>query len=439
MDELPTLVIRGLCDYCDSHKQKKWQGYAALTAAAYAKLLLSIVPVYPTAFGLANGPKARHWMVPLARNPKFVGRQDEITELEKLLAMQDGPRRVAITGLGGVGKTQVALELAYRIRDKDQECSVYWLPCTSHAMVEQSFLKMAQIVGLIDGRPAEIKEQIKLYFSLERSGKWLLIFDNADDAEMWLQPNNTRPALEDFLPQSENGRILYTTRNRELAVELTFSNIISIPDEDRQTAWSILESLLLQKHLLEDHGTTAALLEKLAYLPLAIAQAAAYINKKCISLSIYFTLLQKEEQTAVELLSENFRDLGRYKGIENPVITTWLVSLRQIQQQNALAADYLSFMACLNPRNIPQSLLPSQASEKQRFDALGLLNAYCFTNSQDTGINMHRLVHIATRNWLRKNGLFIYWTQKVADQLMKVFQIVIIQIEDFSESTYLTL
>ncbi|KAL3432952.1 hypothetical protein BDV09DRAFT_187087 [Aspergillus tetrazonus] len=348
MDELPTLVIRGICDYCDSHEQKQWQGYAALTAAAYAKLLLSIVPVYPAAFGLAKGPKVRHWMVPLARNPKFVGRQDEITELERLLAMQDGPRRVAITGLGGGGKTQVALELAYRVRDKDQECSVYWLPCTSHAMVEQSFLKMAQIVGLSDGRPAEIKEQIKLYFSLERSGKWLLIFDNADDAEMWLRPNTTCPALEDFLPQSKNGRILFTTRNRELA-------------------------------------------EKLAYLPLAIAQAAAYINKKRINLSIYFTLLQKEEQTAVELLSESFRDPGRYKDIENPVITTWL------------------------------SLLPSQASEKQLFDALGLLNAYCFTNSQDTGINMHSLVHIATRNWLRKNGLFIHWTQRVADQLMKVF------------------
>ncbi|KAL4758905.1 uncharacterized protein BDW70DRAFT_169814 [Aspergillus foveolatus] len=384
MDELPTLVIRGLCDNCDSHKQEQWRGYAALTAAPYAKLLLSIVPVYPTAFGLAKGPKARHWMVPLARNAKFVGRQDEITELKKLLAMQDGPRRVAITGLGGVGKTQVALELAYRKRDKDQDCSVYWLQCTSHAM----------IVGLSDERPEEIREQIKLYFSMERSGKWLLIFDNADDAEMWLQPNNTRPALEDSLPQSESGRILFTTRNRELAVDLTFSNIISIPDEDRQIAWSILENLLLQKHLLEDHGTIVALLDKLAYPPLAIAQAAAYINKKRISLSIYIALLQKEEQTAVELLSESFRDPGRYKGIENPVITT----------------DYLFFMACINPRNIPQSLLPSQASEKKRFDALGLLNAYCFTNSQDTRISTHRL-----------NGLFIHWTQRVADQLMKVF------------------
>jgi nucleoside phosphorylase len=51
MDELPTLVIRGICDYCDSHKQKQWQGYAALTAAAYTRLLLSTVPALPVVNG----------------------------------------------------------------------------------------------------------------------------------------------------------------------------------------------------------------------------------------------------------------------------------------------------------------------------------------------------------------------------------------------------
>lgn len=81
MDKLPTLMIQGICDYCDSHKQKQWQGYAALTAAAYAKLLLSVMPIYHTDSSL------RHWVVSLARNPKFVSRQDEITELEGLITM----------------------------------------------------------------------------------------------------------------------------------------------------------------------------------------------------------------------------------------------------------------------------------------------------------------------------------------------------------------
>jgi tetratricopeptide (TPR) repeat protein len=123
----------------------------------------------------------------------------------------------------------------------------------------------------------------------------------------------------------------------------------------------------------------------------------------------------------VELLSEDFKDEGRYEDLQNPVITTWLISFKQIQCQDQLAADFLSFIAYINPRNIPRSLLPMPASRKRGIDALGLLNAYAFINSQDTGINLHRLVHISMRNWLRQNALFSHWIQRAADQMRNVF------------------
>ncbi|KAL4774447.1 hypothetical protein BDW60DRAFT_214958 [Aspergillus nidulans var. acristatus] len=410
MNELPTVVIRGICDYCDSHKQKQWQGYAALTAAAYAKLLLLAMPVLRTISGSLRGNRGRHWVVPLPRNPKFVGRQDEIMKLEKLLTMQDGPGRIAITGLGGVGKTQIALEVAYRIRDRDHECTVLWVPCTSHALIEQMFLRFAEILGLHGVKPADVKEQIKAYLSSKHAGKWLLVFDNADDTEMWLAADDQAPALEDFLPQSEQGHILFTTRNRKLAMKLAPLSVIPIPDVDTETALQILQKALEHENLPEDDTTATALLQQLAFLPLAITQASAYIIENNISLSDYLALLQEQEEDAVELLSEDFRDPGRYKDIQNA-----------IQHQNQAAADYLSFMACINPRNIPWSLLPSQSTKKQTVDALGLLNAYSFTNSQDTNISMHQLVHIATRNWLKKNGLFRYWIQKVADRIQEAF------------------
>ncbi|KAL4732890.1 hypothetical protein BDV11DRAFT_210631 [Aspergillus similis] len=308
MNELPTL--------------KQWQGYAALTAAAYAKLLLLALP----------DNRERHWVVSLLRNPKFVGRQDEITKLEELLTMQDGPRRIAITGLGGVGKTQVALE----------DCTVLWM-----------FFRFAEVLGIHGVKPAD------------HAGKWLLVFDNADDTEMWLAANDTAPALEDFLPQSEQGHLA-----------------------PFKTASEILAKALEHESLPED-----------TFLPLAITQASAYIIENRISLSDYLALLQEQEEDAVELLSEDFRDPGRYIDIQNAV------------HQSKAAADYLSFMACINPRNIPRSLLPSQSTKKQTVDALGLLNAYSFTNSQDTDISMHRL----------KNKLFSHWILKVADQIQKVF------------------
>ncbi|EED24533.1 kinesin, putative [Talaromyces stipitatus ATCC 10500] len=382
---------------------KQWQGYAALTAAAYAKLLLLAIPISCPDVNLMKSKKVRHWVVPLARNPKFVGRQDEIMKLEGLIILQNGPRRITITGLGGVGKTQVALELAYRIRDRDQECSIFWIPCTSHAMIEQTFLHIAQKLGLHDVNPAEVKEQVKIYLNSERAGKWLLVFDNADDAEMWFTGSNAAPPLEDFLPESEQGRILFTTRNRKLAMKLAPFNRLAHEDLPR------------------DNTTTAALLERLVFLPLAIVQASAYMIQNGITLSTYLSLLQEQEQDAVDLLSEELRDPGRYNDIQNPVITTWLISFQQIQHQDPLAVDYLSFLACIDPRNVPQSLLPQPTSRKQKVDALGLLNAYSFTNGQERHIDMHRLVHIATRNWLRKNALFSHWIQRVAKHMQNLF------------------
>ncbi|KAL4768572.1 nucleoside phosphorylase domain-containing protein [Aspergillus nidulans var. acristatus] len=174
MNELPTLVIRGIYDYCDSRKQKQWQGYAALTAAAYRKLLLAVIPPCKLNSDLLESSKIRHCMVSLPRNPKFVGRDDEIKKLEELLSMQDGPRRIAFTGFAR-GEGRHALELVYRRRDQDSGCSIFWVPCTSHAMIEQSFLEIAQIPRLCGVKPAEIKEQIQAYLSSKNAGKWLLV------------------------------------------------------------------------------------------------------------------------------------------------------------------------------------------------------------------------------------------------------------------------
>ena len=70
-------------------------------------------------------------------------------------------------------------------------------------MIEATFLRIAVTVGISDIKPAEIKEQLKGYFSCQRAGRWLLIFDNADDTDMWLADSGADPALDGFLPQSE--------------------------------------------------------------------------------------------------------------------------------------------------------------------------------------------------------------------------------------------
>ncbi|KAL4860606.1 hypothetical protein BDV12DRAFT_204865 [Aspergillus spectabilis] len=149
--------------------------------------------------------------------------------------------------------------------------------------------------------------------------------------------------------------------------------------------------------------------------------SAAYINQTDISPTRYMSLLGEQESSMIELLDEEFADDGRYAGIQNTVATTWLVSFLQIQQVDQVASDYLSFMACINPQDIPESILPATTSAKRKVEALGLLKAYSFISAQvdDSIFSLHRLVHLATRNWLRKRESLKIWVEIAADQLDK--------------------
>ncbi|KAL6229422.1 hypothetical protein BDW75DRAFT_245754 [Aspergillus navahoensis] len=421
MDEIPALVIRGICDYCDSHKHKEWQAYAAFVAAAYTKKLLPQVPLHHQVAELKE--LRRHWVVPFRKNLGFVDREEEIAKLEELFGKVNGPSKIAICGLGGVGKTQIALELAYRVRERDSTCSVFWVPCTSSASVEQAYMGIAQALGIQEIKPADAKECVKTHLSQLTGRKWLLIFDNADDMSMWVGGSAGATEMANILPQSEEGHVLFTTRNRKLAVRLASPFVVDVSEPDVETSIKILEKALLRKNLLANINETIALLQQLAFLPLAISQAAAYINSNDIKLSDYTALLKDQESDVIELLSEDFGDDGRYQEIQNPVATTWLISFQQIQQMSPLAAEYLSFMACINPRDIPQSLLPEASSRKKKIDAIGVLKAFSFITEQvkDNALSLHRLVHRSTRNWLRRQQRFSLQIQKTADHLDQVF------------------
>ena len=190
-----------------------------------------------------------------------------------------------------------------------------------------------------------------------------------------------------------------------------------------KAAIALLQKCLASPNLVESSQNVTALLESLTYLPLATTQAAAYINENGITLSDYLLLLGEKEEETIDLLSEDFEDCGRYGDVKNPVATTWLISFEQIRRSDPLAAEYLSFIACVNPRDVPESLLPSGPSRKRELEAIGTLTAYSFISRRpvESSFDLHRLVHLATRNWLRKEELLSQWTQKTIIRLEEVF------------------
>jgi hypothetical protein len=116
----------------------------------------------------------------------------------------------------------------------------------------------------------------------------------------------------------------------------------------------------------------------------------------------YLSLPIDQEEAVIDL-SKEFEDDGRYDNIQNPIAIIWLISFKQIRHRNPLAADYLSFMAYIDPKDIPQSLLPVGTSQKKEIDIIGTLEVYSFIikRAADLALDLHRLVYLATRNWLQ--------------------------------------
>ncbi|KAF2190064.1 FabD/lysophospholipase-like protein [Zopfia rhizophila CBS 207.26] len=368
------------------------------------------------------------WVVPFQRNPQFVGRSLEIGKVDAMLFSETRCERVAIVGLGGVGKTQIALEFAHQLRERQPDYLVFWIPVTNVESMLEAYLEIGQQLQIpnLEQEKADVQKLVQRRLSQESSGRWLLVFDNADDTDMWMERANNTEDLGrriDYLPKSKHGSILFTTRSRKAATKLAGKNVVSVGEMDETMAKDLLKKSLIDQDLFTSDRAAADLLQKLTNLPLAIVQAAAYINENQITLSEYAALLDDTEQNIINLLSEEFEDEGRYQEIKNPVATTWLISFEQIRTRDPLAAEYLSFMSCVNAKDIPKSLLPPAESAKKAVEALGTLSAYSFITEHRTDplLDLHRLVHLATRNWLRMKGSRGEWAAKALERLEEVF------------------
>jgi hypothetical protein len=154
---------------------------------------------------------------------------------------------------------------------------------------------------------------------------------------------------------------------------------------------------------------------RLEYLPLALAQAAAFIQENSITVNEYLQLLDRSDQDLVELLSEEFETVGRDSDTPRAVTATWIVSFEQINQQNGFAAELLSLMSFFDRQAIPSEFLSYYGKQRQSQEssreihlqkALGVLKAFFFVVvGNDETLDMHRLVQLVTRKWLVKRDM----------------------------------
>ncbi|KAK6216103.1 hypothetical protein LQW54_003879 [Pestalotiopsis sp. IQ-011] len=364
------------------------------------------------------------WNVPFGRNKNFTGRESELADLLEVsqpTADKDDCQRTVIHGLGGTGKTQLALELAYRLRGIQPYCSVFWVPALDVASFENAYRAIAKQLRLrrADDENVNIRQLVKDSLSQETSGPWLLIIDNADDLSLLYGEAN----LFDSLPFNRKGSILVTTRNHEVAVRLDALEehklrLDSMRDDE---ALSLLRKDLGNGQT-SDLRSTKKLLEFLENLPLAVRQASAYMRKTGMTTTKYLQYCQSGDSNLIILLNTDFEDRGRYKNSNNPVITTWLISFEHIIREHPLAEVYLRFFSLFSERNVPRSLLPDNDGLDTE-EAIGALEAFALISkhTDSTFFDIHRLVRLAVQNWLRVKGQWHVTVLEVTQRLAEVY------------------
>ncbi|KAJ5771865.1 hypothetical protein N7520_002394 [Penicillium odoratum] len=226
-------------------------------------------------FGGPEAPLGPFSTVPFSRDPDFIdnrGLCDRI--LEGCLRPASA---IALVGLGGVGKSQLAVECCYRIQEESPDKCVLWAHASNVARLQQSFQDIASLNRIPDHQDPNANP-VKLVSNWLRFRKWVLVLDNHDNDEFFYRGRSDGPPLIAFLPCGPNGSIILTTRDRHIATKFANTNdILQINPMDKLAALSLVKRKLsyLGRQGEKDEKLLVKLVKLLESMPLAIAQATA--------------------------------------------------------------------------------------------------------------------------------------------------------------------
>jgi UDP-2,3-diacylglucosamine pyrophosphatase LpxH len=373
--------------------------------------------------GAGNAPS----IIPFSQNPRFVGRELQLAELEaKLFSNDQTTTTLAIVGPGGTGKSQLALEVAHRTRQSKKSCSVFWMDTSDKDSLYQSYASVAQKLRVPgwDDDQADMKQLAQRCVVEMSSRQCLLIFDNAENTTLRSGGSSTTEVadLADCLPQSKLCSIIFTTTNSDTAQVLASQNIIALRELTLDAALRMLQVHLERPLANNEQQEAEHLLRELSYLPLAVMQAAACMKASSITAQEYRSRLYDHKELAIDHGGDSSGGRIQDSGVKDPVAAALLLSIDEISRDNVFAADCLFFAACVDRKDISLDLLEA-ASMQAREDAIRVLERYALVTRRpaESALDLHRLVHQALRKRLQVEGRLIQWTQRTITQLLQVF------------------
>ena len=317
----------------------------------------------------------------------FMGRDADFGRLRDALA-QGAP--VAITGLGGVGKSRLAIE--YALLYEADYSALLFVSANDPATLNANLAALAatEVLDLPEGEAAKDAAKIEAAFRwLDAHPTWLMILDNVDDEE-------ARDPVVDLLARLRGGRVVITARASNfpagvLAVEL------GALDEDAATAFLLDRTRGKRAEATEDAERARELAHELGGLALGLEQAGAYIAAKprLVSFAGYLKLWRDNREKALKWFDPKLMGYAHEKGLA----ATWETSVNRLLPESHRLLDRLAMLA---PDPVPNSLIdvavPGEAAEFDALEALAGLYAYSLVtpasgeDSAAKGFVMHRLV-----------------------------------------------
>jgi len=347
------------------------------------------------------------WNVPHQRNPNFTGRERELMLLYcALTSGRPNTAFQAVSGLGGVGKTQLVLEYAYR--HAAEYDVVWWVRAEEPATLAADFAALADALRLPGKNDADQRNAIEgVKRWLSQHGRWLLVFDSARE------PKDVTP----YLPSAPTGHVVVTSRHaswRGAAMPLPLREL------DRGDAIAFLLSRTGQS----DPDAAEELAEALGDLPLALAQAGAYIEESGATLASYLELFEARQR---ELLGR-----GAASETAPTVATTWDIAFNEAQSRSPASAELLSLCSFLAPDDIPRDALragaahlPPALAEALRDplrldDTIAALRRRSLIEVEEGSLSVHRLVQAVVRDRLSEDDRSV-WAARAVSLVYEAF------------------
>ena len=350
--------------------------------------------------------------MPYERNPHFTGRDDLLALLGNKLRDTTSKKynhRVAIYGMGGVGKTQLAIEYVYRHQTKYH--SIFWISSADQAALLSGFQDIAratECVSNLDSTSVNPTEVAKAVLSWLRTHQgWLLVMDNLDDIDVAVG----------FLPDmAKGGHTLITTRNPDHLMIPAEGLEIPILGEEAAIQLLLLRCQIECGDDSPERIYAAEIVKELGCLALAIEQAAAFIRSSVDGITKFVSVYRKSRHQF------HGRKLPKSHPYPNSVAATFLLSFNRVRddtKHGTRAISLLHFMAFLNPDGLLVDFLRSgsealdvplrQVIEDEIIfhDALELLRRYsliALTQKRDN-IVIHRLVQAVIKDHLDETQL----------------------------------